>query len=63
MNRISQVFEWLKRNRQIAQQVALGVAILSPFGLYYAMQSGQSALASMCFALLAAALALTILAY
>jgi uncharacterized membrane protein YeiH len=62
-NRFSQWQDWLKQNRQVVQQFALGMAILAPFGLYYAMQSGQELLAAICSGLFTAALVLTLLAH
>ncbi|MEN4011653.1 MAG: hypothetical protein AB1453_06225 [Chloroflexota bacterium] len=41
--------------------LALGLLILTPFGLYFALQSGNNALAAALFALLGAAILLVML--
>lgn len=53
---------WRKKYRQQAQIAALLLAILSPFGLFFALQAGAVALAVVCFAVFAFSMLLTALA-
>lgn len=50
---------WLKRNRFSLLSAALLVALLSPFGLHWALTVGQQSLAIVFFGLYALALAAT----
>ena len=52
--------KWRKRNRQRLQSTALLLAVLSPFGLYVALQAGLGWVAIACFTLVALAELLTI---
>jgi len=52
--------QWRKRNRQRLQSTALLLAVLSPFGLYAALQAGLGWVAIACFTLVALAELLTI---
>jgi len=53
---------WLKKYRQQMQIAALLLAILSPLGLFAALQSGAAVLAGVCFAVFAISMLLTALA-
>jgi len=52
---------WRKKYRQPAQIAALLLAVLSPFGLFAALQSGSPLLAAVCFAVFAFSMLLTAL--
>ncbi|MEN4041469.1 MAG: hypothetical protein ROW52_12895 [Anaerolineaceae bacterium] len=52
---------WLKRNRFSLLSAALLVALLSPFGLHWALAAGQHSLAAAFFGFFALALAATAL--
>jgi hypothetical protein len=51
--------DWRKRRRFSIQSAALVVALLSPFGLHWGLETGQNLIAIFLFGLLALALALT----
>jgi hypothetical protein len=52
---------WRKKYRQQAQIAALLLAVLSPFGIFAALQSGSPLLAGLGFAVFAFAMLLTAL--
>jgi hypothetical protein len=54
-----QSLTWRKRHRFSIQSLALIIALLTPFALYWALESGQIAMAAFFFGLLALAMAVT----
>jgi hypothetical protein len=54
-----QVKTWRKRYRFSIQSMALVVALLSPFALYWGLEAGQNMLAALSFGLLALAMLVT----
>jgi hypothetical protein len=51
--------DWRKRHRFSIQSLALIIALLSPFALYWSLEAGQNVMAAFFFGLLALALAVT----
>lgn len=51
---------WLKQNRTRLQSLTLISALAAPFGLFWALQSGQNAIAVACFAVIVLALMVVI---
>jgi hypothetical protein len=58
MNRV-QFKTWRKRYRFLIQSMALVVALLSPFAIFWALEAGQDLLAALSFGLLALAMLVT----
>jgi hypothetical protein len=48
---------WRKQHRFQLQSAALILALAAPFALYWALESGQAALAAACFAVIALSMA------
>lgn len=55
----SRLQPWSKRNKFNLQLIAFALAVLAPFGIYFALAAGLAWLGAVCFALFTLAMLLT----